>query len=508
MIVSLLKRKFFFLLFFLLSNFIFCQSGDQLKEINKLLRKAETSNKKYEDLKELEYAGKASVLAEKAGDSKGLAKSYLFMSRSLLNLDLQKASLLYAQKAFAQKATKEDIVLQALVTEVKAYNYNYLGLSTQYIKELSGILKLLEKKNDPTSIEIKSRIYANLAIYHEDNHNLDSTFTYFKLQERQLKKLPEKKYFSALCEHYSFVGVAFLEKKNTDSSFFYFEKSYALKKKYKDPVLYMQYVYFGDYYESQNQYKKALDFYLKAIKNIQKYSGKSSYLIFTYDKISSVYGILKEKDKQEEYKNLSTQLKNKVLAKEKQTIDYAINVILNDKKNEYISAQKKNYVLISIGVLILIILFFFTYKFLRKNIKNKENIITEVTGSLQHKDELISKKSIETKGLQQKVNEAYNEIIELAKDNRPAFYFRFQEVYPEFQQKLLEIDSTLRISELTICAYIFLGFNNKDIAQYTFKSPNTIRNRKHILRKKLNIPTEEDMGIWLRNNSVRDIMNT
>jgi DNA-binding CsgD family transcriptional regulator len=487
---------------------MFCQSDNSLKEIDKLLKKAETSNRKYEDLKELEYAKKANTLAEKAGDSKRMAKSYLFMSRSLFNLDLQKESLLYAQKASAQEATKEDIVLQALLTEVKAYNYNYLGLSTQYIKELGGILKLLEKKNDPTSIEIKSRIYANLAIYHKDNNNLDSTFTYFRLQEKQLKKLPEKKYFSALCEHYSFVGAAFLEKKNTDSSFFYFKKSYALKKKYKDPVLYMQYVYFGDYYESQNQYKKALDLYLKAIKNIQQYSGKSSYLIFTYDKISSVYGILKEKDKQEEYKNLSVQLKNKMLVRQRQMVDYAINVILNDKKNEYTTTQRRNYIFISISVSVLIISFFLMYNFLRKNIKNKENIITEVTGSLQHKDELISKKSIETKGLQQKINEAYNEVIELAKDNRPAFYFRFQEVYPEFQQKLLEMDPTLRISELTICAYIFLGFNNKDIARYTFKSPNTIRNRKHILRKKLNIPTEEDMGIWLRNNSIRDIMNT
>jgi len=126
-------------------------------------------------------------------------------------------------------------------------------------------------------------------------------------------------------------------------------------------------------------------------------------------------------------------------------------------------------------------------------------IIKETTNSLQDKEKIIYQKSSETQELQQKVNDSYSDFVELAKKNDPSFYFRFQEVYPEFQKKLLEQSPNLRTSELILCAYTFLGFTIKDIAEYTFKSVNTIRNRKQSLRKKFGIQSEEDMGIWLRN---------
>jgi DNA-binding NarL/FixJ family response regulator len=63
----------------------------------------------------------------------------------------------------------------------------------------------------------------------------------------------------------------------------------------------------------------------------------------------------------------------------------------------------------------------------------------------------------------------------------------------------MEFSPGLRTSELILCAYTFLGFNIKDIADYTFKSVNTIRNRKQNLRKKFGLSGEQDMGIWLRN---------
>jgi DNA-binding NarL/FixJ family response regulator len=96
------------------------------------------------------------------------------------------------------------------------------------------------------------------------------------------------------------------------------------------------------------------------------------------------------------------------------------------------------------------------------------------------------------------VNESFDEIINLAKENHPNFYTRFQEVYPDFQRKILEINSTLQNSELILLAYIYLNFETKEIADYLFKSPKTIQNRKHNLRKKLQIPSSIDFYVWLR----------
>ena len=88
----------------------------------------------------------------------------------------------------------------------------------------------------------------------------------------------------------------------------------------------------------------------------------------------------------------------------------------------------------------------------------------------------------------------------LAKKNDPNFYTRFSEVYPYFQDKLLSINLNLQTSELILLAYIYLNFETKEIADYIFKSSKTIQNRKHLLRKKLNIPTHQDFHIWLKSN--------
>ena len=64
--------------------------------------------------------------------------------------------------------------------------------------------------------------------------------------------------------------------------------------------------------------------------------------------------------------------------------------------------------------------------------------------------------------------------------------------------KLLAKESKLRISELTLCAYIYLGFNTKDIAKYTFRSMSTVKNRKNNLKKKFNLASDENLELWLK----------
>jgi hypothetical protein len=90
-------------------------------------------------------------------------------------------------------------------------------------------------------------------------------------------------------------------------------------------------------------------------------------------------------------------------------------------------------------------------------------------------------------------------VVRLAKNNDPEFLTRFQEVYPNFFPKLLQIEPQLQNSELKFCALLFLNFSSKDIATYTFVQPQSIQTRKNRLRKKLNISSEEDIYIWMKN---------
>lgn len=474
-------------------------SQNSLKKIDDLLAKSLVSAQSADGLKQLEYAKQANVLAQQAKNSERIAKSYVQMSTALLMLGLHKESLLYLQKAQEEEYVKKDPLLQAQVAEFKGFNYGELNLQSQNIRERYNVLKFLKNRNDEESTAFRIGTYTNVAFFYSENKkNLDSAFHYFKLEEQELKKMPEAKYFYFKTDYYLFLGDTYLKAGKADSALVNLDKSYALAKKYNHPAIYMQYGLFGDYYKAQKEYPKALENYQKSVELMKKGFVRTADLVDVYNKIAGLYGIQGNKEKQKEYTNLAMKLQNELLIKHNKDVDYALNVILKDKSDENSLAQTKNIVWIVVGVLLLILLFFFVYKVLTKKLKQKENLITEANTDLQNKEEIISQKHTETEELQLKVGDAYNEVIELAKKNDPAFYFRFQEVYPEFQKKVLDLNPDLRTSELTLCAYVFLGFSIKDIAEYTFKSVNTIRNRKQSLRKKFAISTEEDLGVWLQ----------
>ncbi|MCC3217846.1 LuxR C-terminal-related transcriptional regulator, partial [Chryseobacterium sp. X308] len=90
---------------------------------------------------------------------------------------------------------------------------------------------------------------------------------------------------------------------------------------------------------------------------------------------------------------------------------------------------------------------------------------------------------------------AFKELIQLAKENNPEFLTRFNEYYPHFSEELLKV-SPLKISEIRFCAYIYLNFSTKEIAEYTFTSVRTVQTKKYNLRKKLNIPGDMDIYVW------------
>ena len=164
----------------------------------------------------------------------------------------------------------------------------------------------------------------------------------------------------------------------------------------------------------------------------------------------------------------------------RQALLYVMNKSLDEEKE---TSNKLLYILI-ISIILGLLSSYAFFVFHKKRISKKRN--------------LLSKKEEETQELKQKLNYSFEEIIKLAKENHPNFYTRFQEVYPDFQRKILAINPSLQNSELVLLAYIYLNFETKEIADYTYKSPKTIQNRKHLLRKKLNISSSEDFYVWLK----------
>lgn len=236
----------------------------------------------------------------------------------------------------------------------------------------------------------------------------------------------------------------------------------------------------GEINETKKQYDSAITDYKKAIELAAKVKNLKK-LLELYSLISGVYEKTGQKDYEKKYtlkyNILNDSLKTIEEANLKDTVDLLVEEKqkpMEDKNNRLL------YIIFIVGTGSVIFIFL-------------------VNNRMRKKNKILNVKEQETKVLTQKLNVAFEEVIQLAKNNDPEFLARFQEVYPNFFPKLLQIEPQLQNSELKFCALLFLNFSTKDIASYTFVQPQSIQIRKNRLRKRLNISSGEDLYIWMKN---------
>jgi DNA-binding CsgD family transcriptional regulator len=69
----------------------------------------------------------------------------------------------------------------------------------------------------------------------------------------------------------------------------------------------------------------------------------------------------------------------------------------------------------------------------------------------------------------------------------------FEEVYPDFYQKLLDINNSLTQNDLKLCACIRLNQTSKEIALRMGVSTRTIESQKYRLKKKLRLDENQKL---------------
>ncbi|WET48303.1 Two component regulator three Y domain-containing protein [Chryseobacterium indologenes] len=93
--------------------------------------------------------------------------------------------------------------------------------------------------------------------------------------------------------------------------------------------------------------------------------------------------------------------------------------------------------------------------------------------------------------------ENIQEILNLAENNSPVFFEKFQIFFPHFIPEILKINPNLIHSELFFCALMKLDFDTKKIAQCTNNSIRAVESKKYRIRKKLNISSEININSFL-----------
>lgn len=280
--------------------------------------------------------------------------------------------------------------------------------------------------------------------------------------------------------------------------------SLILLKRYKEALKYLkiakqqlktagEITYIGaDYYEAKGdvefnfkQYKdssrdSALASYNKAIR-IGEELGYTARTKELYSKVAKIYGEKKDHEKQAFFLEKSNDLKdsfriqeNKGLSEVKPTL-YTNNNI-NDSPNQ-------NRTLYYLFFTVFIV--FFTGVGARKFYFNKKRKQKVTMAKLASEPKTVLKTN------------PYNNLIDLALKNDSSFYLTFLEVYPDFAKKLLDINPTIKASDIEYCAYIKLNLDTKQIAVLKNISVRAVEGKKYRIRKKLDISIDENMYIWL-----------
>lgn len=279
--------------------------------------------------------------------------------------------------------------------------------------------------------------------------------------------------------------------------------SLILLKKYEEAVKYLkiggqelktfgEVTYLGvDYYEAKGDvefnfkhYKgssndSALASYNKAIKigEALGYTAKTKEL---YSKVAEIYREKEDYAKQALFLQKSSNLEDSIQVKENKGLNEVKSLLYANKGDVTETPSQNRTLLYFLSAVALIIIVIGGGKLYFNKKKNKIQPLEKVTSE---KDPIV------------KTN-AYNHLISLALKNDSSFYLTFLEAFPDFSEKLLNINPLMKISDIEFCAYIKLNLETKQIAIMKKISVRAVEGKKYRIRKKLGISAEENMYIW------------
>ncbi|WP_228410164.1 tetratricopeptide repeat protein [Chryseobacterium viscerum] len=288
----------------------------------------------------------------------------------------------------------------------------------------------------------------------------------------------------------SYCGIAgcYTKKNNhLDSAKFYLDKADIILKKskqvssYRWAVLYLRY---ASLYSKYNRNKEVIKFLKKSLSYSS--NGKNrQYLLEVYDLLAESYrktgDIENQKNVLGVYKKFNESYKD-AQAKSTQITIESLEKELSEKEDK----RTFNRIAYSWAFILSGTVLFVIYR-KRRNEKiffSKEKSISE-NSNIQSLYKAPSSAIV------------FENLYNLAKDRDPNFIIQFQNLYPNFFKNILEINSKMQKNELHLLAYVYLNFTTKEIAEILFLSPKTIQNKKHSVRKKLNIKSSDDLYIWL-----------
>lgn len=380
-----------------------------------------------------------------------------------------------AAKRLDDKAAAYKFPLYRLIAKRHLFeSYLFTGLPDEALRELRAGEQVMKRLRGTDSLHVieRSNFYVAFSNYHLLQNDYENQLKYIRLSGDELKKLPDGYHNRRLLNvHYSNLASSFNNNDRRDSAKFYALLSQEMNREFnRSEVVFNNLKVLGDVEMHEGDYDAALQYLLKA----EKTDGYKNYLDIegVYDHIILAYSSTGREDSAQAYRAKKDSLKLTISENRNRSLHRLLVEKSRNPTNRFVYP----------ALLAFLLLGAFIFYLVRKN-------------RLLAAQDRLSQQYLESES-NPPSGEDFSRLLTLVEENDPAFMYHFEETFPDFADKLRNINPKITQNDLEFCALLKLRIPTKDIAKYRFIAPKTVRNRKYNIRKKLGIPGEVDIYQW------------
>ncbi|MFP8892199.1 MULTISPECIES: hypothetical protein [Chryseobacterium] len=414
------------------------------------------------------------IKCKKLGYIPGEIKGYINIAHALSGINRNKESLQFLDIARKKLTNYNDAGLEAQMNHVYGVNYFSLGLHKRALQRFN---KALEAAKRISHEKEKQRIQYSVYDWKRSCFGflglVDSVYS----NERKCMKSPMPMLYITIANRH-------FKNNNIDSAEYYINKANHLLLIKKIPVEGKANVLraYGRLNIEKKEYNKSLQYLLESLA-ITHGAGLRKRTLETYKLLAIVYKRLNNLQKENEYLAKYSRLNDSLREGEKVALNTSVEDILASQEEDFTASSKNFYYgfasIILVSTVIILI------------IDNVHKV------RYKKQDKMLNDKKHETDILRRKLENLYEEVVQLAIKSDPSFIHKFREAYSDFYDNLTKENPALTANDILFCAYIKLNFSNKEIAEYAHLSIRTVESKKYRLKKKLGISSESDFNKWI-----------
>lgn len=467
------KHLIYLVIFFFGTIPVFSQETDAQKDL--LKRANENHNMFYKDPEKALLEAKEIEKEAKKINAKRAELRVIEMQCNYYGANKDFEKMLTTAKLLNKKAENYKIPVFQVIAKRKLFEaYIFSGLPDKAFRELEQGKEIMNKlkEQDYFTIATKANLLSSYSNYYWAQGDLQNQLKYLLLSGQEIKKIPDEPYREhELFLHYSNIAATYGELNQPDSARAYVELSLSKDRaEYnRNDIRLLNLWTLGKVSEQEENYLEALSYFKKAEKT-EGYKNHLNLELF-YDHIINSYQHLQQEDSVKIYQIKKDSLKLSV----SESKNKSLYTLLKEQK-------ENNPVYMYMLVVALTGMVAVTFFVIRKN-----RILSQQEKASR---EYLEKISENPNG------EDYSRLLKALKDNNAAFMFYFEETFPDFTEKLLQINPKMSAYDIEFCALLKIKVSTKDIARYKFIEPATVRNKKYLIKKKLNIPNNVDVYQW------------